>query len=51
MTQEYSIEFDVALWDYVLKYQGKTIPLTCANIRDAEWRARMIIEGRKLRNE
>jgi hypothetical protein len=48
--QEYRIEFDVKLWDYVLHIDGKTIPLNQQSIREAHWCARVHIEGRKCRD-
>ena len=44
---EYKVEFDADLWDYVLRIDGETIPLKQGNIRDANWYARVIVEGRK----
>ena len=48
---DYRIEFDVGLWDYVLLIDGEKIPLGQADIREAHWRAKMIIEGREHRND
>jgi len=48
---EYRVEFDTTLWDYVLHIDGETIPLKQTNIRDANWYARVIVEGRKNRND
>jgi len=48
---EYRVEFNVELWDYVLQIDGETIPLNQSNVRDAHWYAKMIVEGRKNRND
>jgi hypothetical protein len=48
---EYRVEFDVPLWQYVLRIGDDVIPLNKQNIRDAEWYARLIVEGRKNRND
>ena len=44
---EYRVEFDTEIWDYVLHIDGETIPLKQHNIRDANWYARVLVEGRK----
>jgi hypothetical protein len=46
----YSIEFNVQLWDYVLIIGDEVIRLNKSTIPQAEWYAKMIVEGRK-RNE
>jgi hypothetical protein len=46
----YSIEFNVQLWDYVLLIDNEVIRLHRNTIPQAEWYAKMIVEGRK-RNE
>ena len=48
---EYRVEFDVPLWQYVLRIDDETIPLKKQNIRDAEWYARMIVKGREYQND
>jgi hypothetical protein len=49
--KEYLVEFDVKLWDYVLHYQGEVIPLNKKNVRDAEWYAMLIVDGRKRNHD
>ena len=46
----YSIDFNVKLWDYVLLIDDEVIRLNKSTIPQAEWYAKMIVEGRK-RNE
>jgi len=46
----YSIDFNVQLWDYVLIIGDEVIRLNKSTIPQAEWYAKMIVEGRK-RNE
>jgi len=46
----YSIEFNVQLWDYVLLIDNEVIRLHKSTIPQAEWYAKMIVEGKK-RNE
>jgi hypothetical protein len=46
----YSIEFNVQLWDYVLLIDNEVIRLHRNTIPQAEWYAKMIVEGKK-RNE
>ena len=46
----YSIDFNVKLWDYVLLIDNEVIRLNKSTIPQAEWYAKMIVEGRK-RNE
>ena len=46
----YSIDFNVQLWDYVLIIGEEVIRLNKSTIPQAEWYAKMIVEGRK-RNE
>jgi hypothetical protein len=46
----YSIDFNVKLWDYVLLIDNEVIRLNKSTIHQAEWYAKMIVEGRK-RNE
>lgn len=33
--QDYQIEYDVKLWDYVIRYNGETYPLNCQDVREA----------------
>ena len=47
----YSIDFNVQLWDYVLLIDGEVIRLHRNTISQAEWYAKMIVEGRKRKNE
>ena len=47
---DYSIEFNVQFWDYVLIIGDEVIRLHRNTIPQAEWYAKMIVEGRK-RNE
>ena len=47
----YSIDFNVKLWDYVLLIDGEVIRLNKSTISQAEWYAKMIVEGRKRKNE
>jgi len=47
----YSIEFNVQLWDYVLLIDNEVIRLNKSTIPQAEWYAKMIVEGRKRKNE
>ena len=47
---EYRVEFNVPLWQYVLRIGEEVIPLKKQNIRDAEWYARVLVEGRKYRD-
>jgi len=47
----YSIEFNVQLWDYVLLIDNEVIRLHRNTIPQAEWYAKMIVEGRKRKNE
>jgi len=47
----YSIDFNVQLWDYVLLIDGEVIRLNKSTISQAEWYAKMIVEGRKRKNE
>ena len=46
----YSIDFNVQVWDYVLLIDDEVIRLNKSTIPQAEWYAKMIVEGRK-RNE
>ena len=46
----YSIDFNVQVWDYVLLIDDEVIRLHRNTIPQAEWYAKMIVEGRK-RNE
>lgn len=46
----YSIDFNVQVWDYVLLIDDEVIRLNKSTIHQAEWYAKMIVEGRK-RNE
>jgi len=46
----YSIDFNVKLWDYVLIIGDEVIRLNKSTIPQAEWYAKMIVEGKK-RNE
>ena len=48
---DYRIEFDVGLWDYVLLIDGEKIPLNKQDVREANWYAKMIIEGRERRHD
>jgi hypothetical protein len=50
MNDGYKVEFYVPLWDYVLILNGQIIPLNQTTIREAQYRARIIVEG-KRRNE
>ena len=47
----YSIEFNVQVWDYVLLIDDEVIRLHRNTIPQAEWYAKMIVEGRKRKNE
>jgi len=47
----YSIDFNVQLWDYVLIIGDEVIRLNKSTISQAEWYAKMIVEGRKRKNE
>lgn len=47
----YSIDFNVQLWDYVLLIDDEVIRLNKSTISQAEWYAKMIVEGRKRKNE
>lgn len=47
----YSIDFNVKLWDYVLLIDDEVIRLNKSTIPQAEWYAKMIVEGRKRKNE
>jgi hypothetical protein len=47
----YSIDFNVKLWDYVLLIDNEVIRLNKSTIHQAEWYAKMIVEGRKRKNE
>jgi len=47
----YSIDFNVQLWDYVLLIDNEVIRLNKSTISQAEWYAKMIVEGRKRKNE
>jgi len=47
----YSIDFNVQLWDYVLIIGDEVIRLNKNTIHQAEWYAKMIVEGRKRKNE
>ena len=47
----YSIDFNVKLWDYVLLIDDEVIRLNKSTIPQAEWYAKMIVEGRKIKNE
>jgi len=47
----YSIDFNVKLWDYVLLIDDEVIRLNKSTISQAEWYAKMIVEGRKRKNE
>ena len=47
----YSIDFNVQLWDYVLIIGDEVIRLNKSTIHQAEWYAKMIVEGRKRKNE
>jgi hypothetical protein len=49
-TAYYTVEFSVPHWDYVLILDGDIIPLNQTTIREAHYRARVIVEG-KQRNE
>lgn len=48
---DYSIEFNVQVWDYVLLIDDEVIRLNKSTIPQAEWYAKMIVEGRKRKNE
>ena len=43
----YSIDFNVQVWDYVLLIDDEVIRLHRNTIHQAEWYAKMIVEGRK----
>ena len=47
----YSIDFNVQFWDYVLLIDNEVIRLNKSTIHQAEWYAKMIVEGRKRKNE
>lgn len=47
----YSIDFNVQVWDYVLLIDDEVIRLHRNTIPQAEWYAKMIVEGRKRKNE
>jgi hypothetical protein len=47
----YSIDFNVQVWDYVLLIDDEVIRLHRNTIPKAEWYAKMIVEGRKRKNE
>ena len=47
----YSIDFNVKLWDYVLLIDDEVIRLNKSTIPQAEWYAKMLVEGRKRKNE
>ena len=48
---EYKVEFDVTHWQYVLRLGGETILLGKQDVREANWLAHMIIDGRKYNND
>lgn len=48
---EYKIEYDVQHWQYVLYLDGEKILLGKQDIREAQWYAMMIKEGRRYRND
>jgi hypothetical protein len=41
---EYKVEFDVRLWTYVLRYNGKTYPLGVQEAREAFHRSELKLD-------